>query len=777
MAFRNLRISMKLLIGFGFILVVAALIVIISIRNLRLVNEDTLRMYSYPVHRYNILNSMSGDLTDIRRIGSVMSFRLGEYAALAALRSEATQAHTAINNALREYQTNIQADAQVNPAATQARINESNALQVLINRYINEVVNGIYATARAARPGIGGSTRDRTQIEYYFALSDYIHAQMVVIYNGLMLAARDVVDTHSQELVQRGNTVRTVATAASVTGIILAMALAFYISNSITKPLNKVVKTLQDVADGNLNSNIDTKNISRDETGVLTKDAVVMVSVVRGIMDDLNLLYKNFIETGNIDYTIDASKYKNSYRDIISLVNKLVTQVKTDLKDMASAIEQVGDGDFKVTLDEAAWAGDWIFMPKALNKLSANLNAVGSEVNAMIDAVANKGNLDFNIDAANYRGDWRSIMQGLNDITVAMNAPIQVVSIALEALTEGNFDLETIDNKIKTAGYNPNAIAYQGTFKAMITSFDTAMDSLASYLLEIEEVLAKISGGDLRVTITRPYVGAYDDIKQSVNNISTTLNKTMNEIQSASDQVLAGAHQISTSANNLASGAQEQASSVEELNATIDIINQQTQQNADSADAANNLSGQSATKAREGNEAMQSMVKAMGQIKESSNSISKIVQTIQDIAFQTNLLALNASVEAARAGEHGRGFSVVADEVRTLAGRSQKAVAETTGLIQDSITRVESGVEIAQTTAESLDIIVSGADEVLSVISSISASSKEQAEAIVDIGNGLAQISTIVQSNSAVSEETAAASQELNSQAETLRQLVSFFKI
>ena len=251
----------------------------------------------------------------------------------------------------------------------------------------------------------------------------------------------------------------------------------------------------------------------------------------------------------------------------------------------------------------------------------------------------------------------------------------------------------------------------------------------------------------------------------------------MSQIHAATDRVFLGASQISNTAEGLANGAQEQAASVEELNASLDILSMHIIKDTENANDATKLSGSSVKYAKKSNDDMNQMLEAMRGINESSGNISKIIKTIQDIAFQTNLLALNASVEAARAGEHGKGFSVVAEEVRNLAVRSQEAATQTTAFIAESIAKVDSGSEIAKTTAESLASITKISNEVLQVMSEIYSSVKEQSESLQQLTLSLAQISDVVQSNSAVSEEVATASSDLKAQAAVLRKLVDYFTL
>jgi methyl-accepting chemotaxis protein len=198
-----------------------------------------------------------------------------------------------------------------------------------------------------------------------------------------------------------------------------------------------------------------------------------------------------------------------------------------------------------------------------------------------------------------------------------------------------------------------------------------------------------------------------------------------------------------------------------------------TKRNAENARNANELAKQAREAADKGVNDMRTMSAAMEAIKVSSNDISKIIKTIDEIAFQTNILALNAAVEAARAGEAGMGFAVVADEVRSLAQRSAAAAKETADKIEGAIAKTGQGVEINSKVATALNDIMTKVRQVDELVTEVTSASREQTEGITQINTAVGQMDKVTQSNASNAEESAAAAEELNAQAGVMKESVN----
>ena len=257
-----------------------------------------------------------------------------------------------------------------------------------------------------------------------------------------------------------------------------------------------------------------------------------------------------------------------------------------------------------------------------------------------------------------------------------------------------------------------------------------------------------------------------------IRSITKPIIRVASMLNAGAEQTNAAASQVSSSSQSLAQGASEQAASLEETTASMEEMSSMTTQNADNATEAKRLAETAWQGAAKGTEAMQRMSAAINEIKRSSDETSKIIKTIDEIAFQTNLLALNAAVEAARAGEAGKGFAVVAEEVRNLAQRSAEAARTTSDMIAESVQNADSGVLISKEVEEALTEIAEGNRKVNDLVGEIAAASLEQAQGFEQINTAVNQMDQVTQGNAASAEESASAAEELSSQAEELNCMV-----
>lgn len=347
----------------------------------------------------------------------------------------------------------------------------------------------------------------------------------------------------------------------------------------------------------------------------------------------------------------------------------------------------------------------------------------------------------------------------------SISSPIQSCVARLEKLAEGDLQPPTpvVKSRDETAKLN----------KAL----DTTILRLNNVVQDVSQNLSKMAEGDFRDSIDCTYWGDFVAIERSIKTIHHSLKDTLLQISQSAESVASGAVQVSNGSQSLSQGAAEQACAVQELSATADSIAENARQTAEAAEEAKLFVNQAGAQLGISVDYVKELNTAMKKISATSAEISKIINTIENIAFQTNILALNASVEAARAGSAGKGFAVVAEEVRNLASKSDEAAKATKELIEGSIAAVAEGGQAMERVTGSLDKTNSIAGNMTVQIGAVVEAVESQTAAISQVTEGIDQISAVVQNTSATSEESAATSQELSNQSHLMNELVRKFQL
>lgn len=524
-----------------------------------------------------------------------------------------------------------------------------------------------------------------------------------------------------------------------IAAALLSIVMGWLITRSITRPTHILMVGANKMADGDFNFKIDIDN--KDEVGQLATSMQAMQAAVQTMIADTAILSNAAVE-GKLATRADAAKHKGDFQKIVAGVNSTLDAVIGPLNVAADYVAKISIGDIPPIITDS-YNGDF-------NAIKNNLNVCIEATNQQ--ALAAKGISQGDLTAVvKIRSNNDTMAKALIDVARAVNALVVDANRLSKAAVDGDLELRA------------DASHHMGDFRKVVEGLNDVMDAVNMPVSELREVLGALEGGDLTLSMKHSYAGTWNELKSAVNNMLTKLTEVVTDVNSGAQALAGASEEVSATAQSLSQAASEQAAGVEETSASIEQMTSSIAQNTENAKITDGMASKAARDAADGGEAVDATVTAMKQI-------AKKIGIIDDIAAQTNLLALNAAIEAARAGEHGKGFAVVAAEVRKLAERSQVAAQEIGEVAGSS-------VELAEKAGKLLAEIVPNIRKTSDLVQEITAASTEQSSGVGQINSAVNQLNQTTQQNASSSEELAATAEEMSSQAEQLQQTMAFFKL
>ncbi len=469
---------------------------------------------------------------------------------------------------------------------------------------------------------------------------------------------------------------------------------------------------------------------------------------------------ENISNSGEIEASFSALS-DDEIGKMSQTLNQLFKAISEGLDETNRTVTALAKGDFSHRI-MGRYVGDLELLKVGINESADNITEVMQQLAEVMTSMRD-GNFDVDVEVKG-EGAYLDLITNTQSTVVTLKGVIFQINELMDEVSRGYFT-KRIHAKAK------------GELQRLKDNINKTLDGLEDAMGDTANVMIAQGTGDLTKRISKEMFGTLSILKEGVNNATANVASMMSQSNYSVLKLSDGTKRIAQGIQDLAGRTQSQAASLEQTAASMEQITSTIRQTADNAQEANRLSEQSRAQAQQANKVVEQTIVAIQEINKSSTKISEITALIDSIAFQTNLLALNAAVEAARAGDHGRGFAVVAGEVRTLAQKSAEAAKEIRILIDDTVTKVSEGAQMATQSGKALEVINDSINNVTQIVQEISKATKEQAAGVEQVNTAVAAIDAATQQNATLVEETAQQTEQMRKNAEEVIELSKTFQI